>query len=120
MILFRPMGMEELRLVYQSGMRSFSPRLPEQPIFYPVLTIDYAQRIAKEWNTKSGSAAGYVTRFAVPDEYAARFQMGADPYMISIRYAERVSGCLLHDGIVCPRGHRLRAEAEVLLRRQVA
>ena len=36
--LFRPVGPAELRLIAQADFRAFPPRLPEQPIFYPVLT----------------------------------------------------------------------------------
>ncbi|MEM9585153.1 MAG: hypothetical protein AAGA08_18745 [Pseudomonadota bacterium] len=45
-------------------MREFPPRLPEQPIFYPVLTEDYAIKIARDWNVKAGGS-GFVTRFDV-------------------------------------------------------
>lgn len=48
--LWRPTGPEELDLVRQSDWREWPPRLPEQPIFYPVLDEDYAIKIAKEWN----------------------------------------------------------------------
>ena len=37
-ILFRPVGPSELQLIAASGYREFPPRLPEQPIFDPVLT----------------------------------------------------------------------------------
>ncbi|TIX70485.1 MAG: hypothetical protein E5V21_27165, partial [Mesorhizobium sp.] len=40
--LWRPVGPEELKLIEKSGMRAFPPRLPEQPIFYPVLSEAYA------------------------------------------------------------------------------
>lgn len=50
--LFRPVGGSELALIEASGWRRFSPRLPSQPIFYPVLTAEYATRIARDWNTK--------------------------------------------------------------------
>jgi hypothetical protein len=62
--LYRPVGPEELALIRQSGFRGFPPRLPEQPIFYPVLTEAYAVKIARDWNVPA-SGAGYVTRFAV-------------------------------------------------------
>jgi len=62
--LYRPVGPKELDLIRQSGFRAFPPRLPEQPIFYPVLTEDYAVKIARDWNVKA-SGAGFVTRFAV-------------------------------------------------------
>ncbi len=55
-------------------MAGFPPRLPEQPIFYPVLNFEYAEQIARDWNAKSGSFAGYVTKFEVQDEYAGQFE----------------------------------------------
>ncbi len=73
MLLYRPVGLEELVLVFDAGMKAFPPRLPEQPIFYPVLNAEYAAQIARDWNTKSDSLAGYVTRFTVPDSYLASF-----------------------------------------------
>ena len=74
MILFRPVGLEELRLIDAAGMRAFPSRLPEQPIFYPVLNEEYARQIARDWNTKSNSRIGFVTRFEVEDAYVARFE----------------------------------------------
>jgi len=73
MILYRPVGLQELLLIYKTGLRRFPPRLPEQPIFYPVLTIDYATQIARDWNTRSGSLAGYVTEFDLDDDYGQRW-----------------------------------------------
>jgi hypothetical protein len=70
--LYRPVGPEELQLIRQSGFRSFPPRLPEQPIFYPVLTEVYAVKIARDWNVKA-SGAGYVTRFAVKRSFISRY-----------------------------------------------
>jgi hypothetical protein len=52
--LFRPTGDRELALIRDSGWSAFPPRLPEQPIFYPVLHLEYASQIAREWNTKDG------------------------------------------------------------------
>jgi hypothetical protein len=49
-------------LIRQSGFAAFPPRLPDQPIFYPVLTEGYAVKIARDWNVPA-SGAGYVTRF---------------------------------------------------------
>ena len=67
--------MNEMRLVFASGMRAFPPRLEGQPIFYPVLNAEYAAQIARQWNTKEEPFAGYVLRFEVPDEYAAKFEV---------------------------------------------
>lgn len=72
--LFRPVGLHELALIWDSGMREFPPRLPHQPIFYPVANIEYATQIAKDWNTKESSFAGYVTKFAVADSYLSGFE----------------------------------------------
>jgi hypothetical protein len=70
--LYRPVGPKELELIRQSGNRAFPPRLPEQPIFYPVLTEDYAVKIARDWNVKA-SGAGYVTRFQVLRTFLDRY-----------------------------------------------
>ena len=63
-ILWRPVGPAELRLIEEAGFRAFPPRLPEQPIFYPVLNEAYAVQIARDWNVPA-SGAGFVTRFSV-------------------------------------------------------
>ena len=52
MILYRPVGEKEKILIEESGYTAFPPRLPEQPIFYPVLNEQYACEIAERWNTK--------------------------------------------------------------------
>ena len=74
-ILYRPVGQEELDLIRQSDYRVFPPRLPGQPIFYPVLNQEYATQIARDWNTKSGKKRGYVTRFAVSADFLARYEI---------------------------------------------
>ncbi|MEW9530516.1 hypothetical protein [Microbispora sp. NPDC049125] len=56
----------------QSGWRRWPPRLPEQPIFYPVLNEGYAIKIARDWNVPH-SGAGYVTRFQVDSDFLARY-----------------------------------------------
>jgi len=72
--LFRPLGPEELKLVERAQFRQFPPRLPEQPIFYPVLSEEYAVKIASEWNVLQ-SGAGYVTRFKVRRAFLSRYQI---------------------------------------------
>lgn len=71
-LLWRPVGPEELELLRQSGWKAWPPRLPGQPIFYPVLTENYAIKIARDWNVPA-SGAGYVTRFRVRSEFADRY-----------------------------------------------
>jgi hypothetical protein len=72
--LWRPVGPKELELIRQSGMRAFPPRLPEQPIFYPVLTEEYAVKIARDWNVPA-SGAGFVTRFAIARDFIDRYEV---------------------------------------------
>ena len=72
--LYRPVGEQELRLIRESGFREFPPRLPEQPIFYPVLNEEYATQIARDWNAKfNAQRSGYVTRFEVRSEFLSRY-----------------------------------------------
>lgn len=49
-------------------MTAFPPRLPDQPIFYPVTTEEYAVKIARDWNVPA-SGAGFVTRFQVRRDF---------------------------------------------------
>lgn len=70
--LWRPVGPKELELIKERGMRAFPPRLPEQPIFYPVTTIEYAIKIARDWNVPA-SGGGYVTEFEVANEYLKNY-----------------------------------------------
>ena len=75
MILFRPVGLLELELIANSNYSRFPPRLPEQPIFYPVLEESYAIEIAEKWNTKDkfSGYCGFVLKFEVDDEFIQRY-----------------------------------------------
>ena len=74
--LYRPVGARELELIAASGHRAFPPRLPQQPIFYPVLNEEYAVQIARDWNTKDEASGyvGFVTRFRVDAAFAGRYE----------------------------------------------
>jgi hypothetical protein len=72
--LYRPVGLNELALIWDLGCRRFPPRLPEQPIFYPVTSVEYATQIARDWNTKTSPFAGFVTLFQVDDAYLLKFE----------------------------------------------
>jgi hypothetical protein len=76
-VLFRPVGQKEWDLIAESGYTAFPPRLPYQPIFYPVLTEAYAVQIARDWNTKDAASGyvGYVTKFQVKTEFMARYEV---------------------------------------------
>lgn len=74
--LYRPVGFHELRLIQKGGYRAFPPRLPHQPIFYPVLNYEYAEQIARDWNI-TDEASGYmgaVTAFDIDAGYLAQFE----------------------------------------------
>lgn len=70
--LWRPVGPKELALIEASDWSEFPPRLPDQPIFYPVTTREYAVKIARDWNVPA-SGSGFVTEFEVRAEFLARY-----------------------------------------------
>lgn len=74
--LYRPVGRKELELIRDSGFRAFPPRLPQQPFFYPVLNEDYADQIARNWNTKDEASGyeGFVLKFDVRTEFLSRYE----------------------------------------------
>ena len=72
--MFRPTGPNELKLVAESEFKRWPPRLPEQPIFYPVTNEQYAIDIASAWNVKD-SGIGYVTKFRVKREFVDRYKI---------------------------------------------
>ncbi len=71
-LLYRPVNQTELDLIARSGYKRFPPRLPDQPIFYPVMNEGYAIQITKEWNVPA-YGVGYVTRSAVDSIYLQKF-----------------------------------------------
>lgn len=71
-LLYRPVGEAELALIRNSGWKEFPPRLPEQPVFYPVLGEEYAIQIARDWNTRDGGT-GYVLRFRVSSAFLSQY-----------------------------------------------
>ena len=73
-MLYRPTGPNELALVKESGYTKWPPRLPEQPIFYPVTNEAYAKEIATRWNINA-SGVGYVTRFEVKKAFMDQYEI---------------------------------------------
>ena len=75
--LYRPVGPKELELIERSGFSAFPPRLPEQPIFYPVLNQANAEQIARDWNAKNASTGyrGFVTRFRVRTSFLKHYEV---------------------------------------------
>ena len=70
------MGQAELDLIQTGGFREFPPRLPEQPIFYPVITKEYAIEIARNWNTRDSRSGfvGYVLSFQVRADFLNQYE----------------------------------------------
>lgn len=63
-----------MKLVKESGYREWPPRLPGQPIFYPVTNEEYAEKIARDWNKKE-SGVGYVTKFYVQASFMDKYDI---------------------------------------------
>jgi hypothetical protein len=72
--LYRPVGPDEFVLIEQSNWTKFPPRLPEQPIFYPVMNEEYAIQIASDWNVRA-SGSGFVTKFEVKSDYIKKYKV---------------------------------------------
>jgi len=73
-VMYRPTGPKELALVEASGFTCWPPRLPEQPVFYPVKNEEYAAQIAEKWNAPE-SGVGFVTRFRVRREFMQKYEV---------------------------------------------
>lgn len=73
-VLYRPVSLSELDLIKNSGWKKFPPRLPEQPLFYPVMNEEYAIQINVEWNVPA-YGSGYVTKFHVDAEYIGKYKI---------------------------------------------
>ena len=71
--MYRPCGQKEMDLVIESGYKKWPPRLPDQDIFYPVTTEEYAHEV-NAWNFKQ-FGDGYVTRFEVKEEFVKNYKI---------------------------------------------
>ncbi|MBU1220729.1 hypothetical protein KKF34_01780 [Myxococcota bacterium] len=71
--LYRPCGPKEYELVAASGFKKWPPRLPEQPIFYPVTNEQYAYEVNR-WNV-THNGKGYVTRFYVKESFMSNYKV---------------------------------------------
>ena len=73
-VLYRPTGPNELKLLKESGFTKWPARLPGPPFFYPVTNEEYPIEIASKWNVKE-SGSGYVTRFLVQKSFMDRYEV---------------------------------------------
>ena len=72
--LYRPVNQAELDLIQELNWEGFPPRLPEQPIFYPVMNFEYAEDISKKWNIDA-YGVGYVVKWEMEAEYLSKFNI---------------------------------------------
>jgi len=72
-ILYRPVGLDELRRIFNTGMCEFPPRFPLDPILYLTVDENDARQISKARNAQ-GDSAGFVIRFEVDDTFVTRFE----------------------------------------------
>lgn len=102
-VLYRPVGQAEYELIAASGFRAFPPRLPGQPIFYPVASEEYATQIARDWNTRDAASdfVGYVTRFRVASAFLDHYEL-------------RTVGAGVHQEYWIPAGHLEAFNASLL------
>jgi O-acetyl-ADP-ribose deacetylase len=72
--LYRPVNQAELDLIEITAWKKFPPRLPEQPIFYPVTNEAYAIQIAKDWNVPA-YGIGHVVEFDVSNHFLCNYNI---------------------------------------------
>ena len=122
MVASRRSSSSTIALIAESGYRSFPPRLPDQPIFYPVMNEEYAVQIARDWSVKA-SGAGFVTRFRAPNEILSRYpvqRVGAYVHEELWVPAEELVefNALIVGPIEVIREFRIEGEVAVTVRRQ--
>lgn len=74
MMLYRPVNQAELDLIKALDWKGFPPRLPEQPIFYPVMNEAYAEKITREWNVPA-YGIGHVVQFTVREDFIRQYEV---------------------------------------------
>ena len=72
--LYRPVNKAELDLIAGLDWKGFPPRLPEQPIFYPVMNEAYAREITEQWNVPY-YGVGYVVEWEIDEAYVSKFRV---------------------------------------------
>jgi len=72
--LYRPVNKVELDLIQATDWKKFPPRLPDQPIFYPVTNQEYTSQITRELNLPFYKN-GFVTEFELDNKYLSKFKI---------------------------------------------
>jgi hypothetical protein len=73
-ILFHAVGSDELELIKRSGWTQFPSRSREEPLFYPILTEEYATQVAREAYVEV-DGVGWVTKCAVSTEFLRKYDV---------------------------------------------
>ena len=101
--LYRLVGQGELDLIAASGFKSFPPRFPEQPIFYPVLTKNMLSRLLATGTQKT----------SVPDLQVTSWSSMLKVTIATLTHARRKSGKALRRQSRRSRTHRARQEMSI-------
>lgn len=78
-ILYKPLSPKQLAAVISSGWRRFSADTPEQKVFYPKLHLEYAEKIARQWDAAQYEA-GFVVKFKVPSQFVEHYDIQSVGY----------------------------------------
>ncbi len=75
MKLWRPIGEQELGKIEASGMRAFPVTTRHEPIFFPVHSFEYADKIARSWNSveEDYQFLKFIVMFSLTDKFLARY-----------------------------------------------
>jgi hypothetical protein len=73
--LYRPVGLREFALLWDSSFGRFPQRLPGEPDFTSVCDCEHARHIAADLNVKDPASvfSGFVTKFNVQSSFISRF-----------------------------------------------
>lgn len=72
--LYQPVGMEELQYIRAAGWKAFPPHDPEQPLFRPVASEEYAALQAYNWNAAHNTyRRGYIVRFRLTTSFLSAY-----------------------------------------------
>jgi hypothetical protein len=77
--LYRPVEIDELALIFDSGMRAIPLNRLDTRVFFVAMTdFSLASQLARDLSNTSELKAGYVVSFTVDGDYASRFEFKLD------------------------------------------
>jgi hypothetical protein len=73
--LYRPVEIDELARIFDSGMRAIPFNRPDFPACYAAMTdFDLASQIARDFSKTSALKAGYVVSFTIDSDSASQYE----------------------------------------------